>query len=158
MKVLVFAIASDRYGLPLQAVVRVLPALALKQIPLAPPFVAGLMDYHGQPVPVIDLSSLAGTAPEQLWLDSRIVLVDYPVGEGVHRLLGLLVEHVTGIETVDANALADPGIDGAPFLGEVAGRLQLVKVDDLLTPDVRALLFPRAGAPAAAAEPEGARA
>ncbi|MFL6710422.1 MAG: chemotaxis protein CheW [Massilia sp.] len=146
MKALVFSIGSDRYGLPLRSIARVLPVVALKQIPLAPAFVAGLMDLHGQPVPVIDLSRLAGIALTQIWLDSRIVLVDY-VADGLPaRPLGLLVEHVTGIETVLDAALSDPGIDGAPFLGAVAGSLQLVEVDELLAPDVRALLFPRDGA------------
>jgi chemotaxis-related protein WspB len=146
MKVLAFSIGPDRYGLRLRSIACVLPVVALKQIPLAPAFVAGLMDLHGAPVPVIDLSRLAGFTPEQLWFDSRIVLVDY----GPHQL-GLLAEHVIGIETLDDAALNDSGIDGAPFLGQVAagaaGMLQLVEVDQLLTPDVRALLFP-AGAPA----------
>jgi chemotaxis-related protein WspB len=146
MKVLVFAIGSDRYGLPLQAVARVLPVVALKQIPLAPAYVAGLMDLHGVPVPVLDISRLAGVPADQLWLDSRIVLVDYPLDDGSTRPLGLLVEHVTGIESIDAQTLADPGIEGAPFLGAVSAQLQLVEVNDLLAPDVRALLFARDGA------------
>jgi chemotaxis-related protein WspB len=75
MKVLVFSIGPDRYGLRLGAVERVLPALALKHLPLAPAFVAGLMDLHGEAVRVIDLSRLAGIEPEQVWFDTRIVLV-----------------------------------------------------------------------------------
>jgi chemotaxis-related protein WspB len=145
MKVLVFSIGPDRYGLRLGAIARVLPVVALKQLPLAPEFVAGLMDLHGEPVPVIDLSRLAGVIPEQVWFDSRIVLIDYPAGDGATRPLGLLAEHVIGIETIADGALADSGVDGAPFLGQVAGgpagMLQLVEPGELLTPDVRALLF-----------------
>lgn len=149
MKALVFSIGPDRYGMRLGAVNRVLPVVELRQVPLAPPFVAGLMDLHGEPVPVIDLSRLAGVIPEQLWFDTRIILVDYPAAGGAHRL-GLLAEHVIGIETLDAAALADSGVDGAPFLGQVgagaSGMLQLVDLDGLLTPEVRALLFQPAGA------------
>lgn len=150
MKVLVFSIGSDRYGLRLRAIARVLPVVELKQVPLAPAFVAGLMDLHGEPVPVIDLSRLAGVIPEQVWFDSRIILVDYPAGDGATRPLGLLAEHVIGIETLDDAAFADSGVDAAPFLGQVAGgeagMLQLVELDQLLTPEVRALLFQPAGA------------
>ena len=149
MKVLVFSIGPNRYCLRLSAIARVLPAVDLKHLPLAPGFVAGLMDLHGAPVPVIDLSRLAGFAPEQVWFDTRIILVDYPVG-ATARQLGLLAEHVIGIETLDETALADSGITAAPFLGQVApaasGMLQLVDVDQLLTPDVRALLFQDAAA------------
>ena len=42
MKLLVFHIGADRYGLRLRDVVRVLPLLELKQLPLAPDSVAGL--------------------------------------------------------------------------------------------------------------------
>lgn len=145
MKVLVFHIGPDRYGLPLADVARVLPAVALKQLPLAPPYVAGLMDLHGEPVPVIDLSRLAGLASGQPWFDTRIILVDYPLGGGTTAALGLLAEHVTGVELLDAAALRAPGIDSAAFLGQVAGgaagMLQLVRLEQLLGPEVRALLF-----------------
>ena len=144
MKVLVFTIGADRYGLALGAIARVLPAARLRQLPLAPSCVAGLMDLHGEPVPVIDLSRLAGVTPKAVWFDTRIILVDYRHGDGV-RPLGLMAEHVLGVETIDGGALADSGVAAAPFLGQVAatgaGMLQLVELDQLLAPEVRALLF-----------------
>jgi chemotaxis-related protein WspB len=144
MKALVFHIGPDRYGLRLGAVARVLPAMELKQVPLAPHWVAGLMDLHGQPVPVIDLSRLAGLAPQAPCFDSRIVVIDYPV-DGRIRALGLLAEHVIGIDSIADDAFADSGVQGAPFLGQVAGAgygmLQLVEPEQLLAPEVRALLF-----------------
>lgn len=145
MKVLVFHIGADRYALRLREIARVLPAAALKQLPLAPDYVAGLLDLHGAPVPVIDLSRLAGITPDTLWFDSRIILVDYAGDDGQLHPLGLLAEHVIGVETVDDALLADSGVAGAPFLGPVAsgagGLLQLVELHELLMPDVRALLF-----------------
>ena len=158
MKVLVFHIGPDRYALRLPLVARVLPAASLKAVPLAPGYVAGLLDLHGEPVPVIDLSRLCGVAPEQVWFDTRIILVHYLVhyqapdtGAGGWkdtsiRTLGLLAEHVIGIDTIDEGGLVDAGVAGAPFLGQVAGAegglLQLVELDQLLSPDVRAQLFP----------------
>lgn len=145
MKVLVFHIGADRYGLALAGIARVLPVVALKHLPLTPDYVAGLMDLHGEPVPVIDLSRLAGVTSEQIWFDTRIILVDYPLPGGASASLGLLAEHVTGIEALDPAALRESGVDSAPFLGQVAGSadgmLQLVRLDQLLTPEVRALLF-----------------
>lgn len=158
MKVLVFHIGPDRYALRLPLVARVLPAAALKAVPLAPDYVAGLLDLHGEAVPVIDLSRLSGIAPEQVWFDSRIILVDYVLDylpgrqPGAVRKLGLLAEHVTGIDSIADGALADSGIGGAPYLGQVAGTdsglLQLVELGELLPPDVRALLFQPQGVPA----------
>lgn len=148
MKALVFHIGVDRYALPLTVVARVLPAAALKSVPLAPHWVAGLLDLHGTPLPVIDVSRLAGLTPAQVWVDTRIVLVDYRLPDGGSRALGLLAERVTGIDTVDVAALTAPGVAGAPFLGRVAtsstGMLQLIELEQLLSDEVRALLFPAA--------------
>ena len=149
MKVLVFHIGTDRYALRLTDIARVLPAAALKALPQAPAWTAGLLDLHGTPVPVIDLARLAGVAPGPTCYDSRIVLLDYPVDGGT-RPLGLLAEQVVGIDTVARDHLGPGGVQGAPFLGEVAGTasgmLQLVDVERLLPPDVRDQLFQEAAA------------
>ncbi|MCC7646305.1 MULTISPECIES: chemotaxis protein CheW [unclassified Janthinobacterium] len=151
MKVLLFHIGRDRYGLPLARIVRVLPLLELKQLPLTPDYVAGLMDLHGTPVPVIDLSRLAGLPAAAAQFDTRIVVVDYraPGGETMHAL-GLLASQVRGIADIDPLQLEDSGVATVPFLGQVAsdadGIVQLVELEHLLPPDVRALLFQDAGA------------
>ncbi|MEX0141090.1 purine-binding chemotaxis protein CheW [Massilia sp. LMS1-1-1.1] len=151
MKVLLFHIGRDRYGLPLARIVRVLPLLELKQLPLTPDYVAGLMDLHGTPVPVIDLSRLAGLPAAAAQFDTRIVVVDYraPGGETMHAL-GLLASQVRGIADIDTLQLEDSGVATVPFLGQVAsdadGIVQLVELEHLLPPDVRALLFQDAGA------------
>ncbi|UUZ55451.1 chemotaxis protein CheW [Massilia sp. H-1] len=60
MKVLVFHIGDDRYGLPLAAIARVLRAgRAQAGAPGARLCGLSLMDLHGEPVPVLDLSRLA---------------------------------------------------------------------------------------------------
>ena len=145
MKVLVFHIGAGRYGLRLAGLNRVLPALALKTLPLTPAYVAGLLDLHGAPVPVIDLAQASGLAPSAPRFDTRIVVADYAAGDGSVRALGLLVERVQGVQEVDPALLADSGVRGAPFLGQVAsgagGMLQLVEVEHLLPAAVRALLF-----------------
>jgi chemotaxis-related protein WspB len=145
MKVLVFHIGRDRYGLRLGDIARVLPFLQLKRLPLAPEHVAGLMDFHGRPVPVIDLSCLAGHGAAQDYFDTRIVLIDYTLPGGGTELLGLLAEHVSGIQDVTADALSPSGVTAAPFLGRVAsdaeGLIQLVEPAQLLPDSLRAILF-----------------
>ena len=146
MKALVFHIGADRYGLPLRAVERVLPAMELKQLPEAPSFVAGVMDLHGEPVPVIDLTRLAGLDRGELMSETRILLVQYPAAG---RLLGLLADQVEGIQQVDDDSLRGAGVTGPAYLGDVAGQpqglLQLIEPGQLLDPQVRALLYPPVG-------------
>jgi chemotaxis-related protein WspB len=145
MKVLVFHLGSDRYGLPLQLVQRVLPLMALKALPLAAPAVAGLLNLHGDAVPVIDLARLSGGAPARAHFDTRIVLVDYRAPDGQVHPLGLMAEGVQGVQDVTPQALADSGVQAAPFLGQVAsdskGMLQLLELEQLLPEALRATLF-----------------
>ncbi|MET3134328.1 chemotaxis-related protein WspB [Oxalobacteraceae bacterium GrIS 1.11] len=150
MKALIFHIGPDRYGLRLRSVVRVLPLLELKQLPQAGDAVAGLLDFHGAPVPVIDLCRLAGAAPAPYHYDTRIVLVDYAPPDGTSHLLGLLAARVRGVQEVAEGGLAESGVTAAPFLGQVAGDadgiIQLIELEQLLPATLRAILFqPRDG-------------
>jgi chemotaxis-related protein WspB len=146
MKALIFHIGPDRYGLPLRQVRRVLPLLELKGIPLAPDSVAGLLNLHGAPMPVIDLSRISGAAPSRQHFDTRIVVADYTAPDGTVHALGLMAERVQGVQDVSQQDLAPSGVQAAPFLGRVAGdakgMVQLVEVNDLLPADLRARLFP----------------
>jgi chemotaxis-related protein WspB len=134
MKVLVFHIGVDRYGLRLAQIVRVLPLLELKSLPGAPASVAGLMDLHGVSVPVIEMSRLAGLPGAFEHFDTRIVIVEYRApGGAVHA----------------PSEFGASGVTAAPFLGQVAsdadGIIQLVELADLLPPALCAILFQPAG-------------
>ncbi|MTV39265.1 chemotaxis protein CheW [Duganella radicis] len=145
MKLLVFHIGADRYGLRLRDVVRVLPLVELKQLPLAPDMVAGLLDLHGASVPVIDLCRAAGLPSGEDHFDTRIIVADYVAPEGTHHQLGLRAERVQGVQEVREELLLDSGVQAAPFLGQVVsdghGMLQLVELTQLLPAELRALLF-----------------
>jgi chemotaxis-related protein WspB len=145
---LLFRLGKDRYALPATQVAEVLPMLEVKQIPLAPAAVRGAFDFRGRPVPLVDLSQMALGRPAAEQLSTRIVLVDYPDGRGGTRLLGLLAEQVTETLRLRPEEFRDTGVElsDAPWLGPVAsdpgGLVQRIDVAQLLTPDVRALLFP----------------
>ena len=148
MLFLLFRLGKDRYAIEASRVAEVLPMLEVKRIPQAPPAVRGAFDFRGTPVPLLDLTQLAlgRDAPEQL--STRIVLVHYPDESGRTRLLGLLAEHVTETLRRDPGEFRDAGVEvpDAPWLGKVAsdvgGLVQWVQVEQLLPPELRALLFP----------------
>lgn len=148
MKAMLFHIGRERYALPLAAVLRVLPVARLKALPGAPHYVPGLLDLHGEPVPVVDLSRLAGTPPDAVRYDTRILLVEVPA-LGRLRRLGLKAERVTGIAALGAAPLK-AGVVAAPWLGRVTpcadqsaagGMVQLIDPERLLAPEVERQLF-----------------
>lgn len=147
MQFLVFHLGKDRYGLSTRQLLRVLPLMALKHLPQAPDYVAGLMNYHGAPVPVIDLGMLACAASCSAHFDTRILLTDFCAGDGTRHLLGLIVERVIHLDDIDCGLFSDSGVSNpdARYLGKVVARggalLQLIELEHVLPAEVCALLF-----------------
>ncbi|NMZ36165.1 chemotaxis protein CheW [Pseudomonas proteolytica] len=145
---LVFHIGSERYALKATEVAEVLPRLPLKPIAHAPEWVAGIFAHRGNMVPVIDLSALTFGTPAQARTSTRLVLVNYsPEAWLESRWLGLILEQATDTLRCDPADFQPYGLDNrqARYLGPVRedeqGLTQWIGVADLLTAEVRALLF-----------------
>lgn len=142
-----FRMGNDRYALDALQIAEVLPLVGIKAIPQASSGVVGILDYHGAPVPLIDLSQLALGRPARQRLGTRIILANYPGRNGTYHLLGLLAERATEIMRRDPTDFVTSGVgnDTAPYLGPVAadaqGMIQWIKIDRLLPSTVRDQLF-----------------
>ncbi|RKE25494.1 chemotaxis-related protein WspB [Paraburkholderia sp. BL23I1N1] len=150
MLLILFTLDSERYVIDATQVERLMPLTPQsppKTIPGAPSWVAGVLDYEGTPLPVIDLPALALGRPAAQLMSTRVVLVRYPHA-GTVRLLALLLEGATRTIRLDADTFHDAGIDmpHARYLGPVAseagGLVQWIRVEHLLPDEVKALLFP----------------
>jgi chemotaxis-related protein WspB len=147
MLFLLFGLGTDRYALAADDVGEILPLVEIKALPGAPVAIAGLINYRGRPVPVIDLSALALGRPAQQRLSTRIVLSRYGTADGAARWLGLIVEQATGMMHRSATdfVAADVDNDATPYLGPVAsdphGLIQWVDPAKLLPPEIREMLF-----------------
>lgn len=152
MLFLIFRLGPERYALDANEIVEVLPCVALKTIPAAPAWVAGVFNYHGRTVPVIDLVALALGRPATDHVSTRTILVNYPAGDDA-QILGVIAEHANRTLRRAAADFGPSGIDtpAAPYLGRVAadagGLLQWIRIADLLPPEVRASLFAAEPAP-----------
>lgn len=153
-----FRAGAERYALSAEHLVEVIPRVALREVPLAPPGIAGLFTYRGRVTPVVDLTRVLTGAPCPDRLSSRILVVH--VGRGPHRrLVGLLAEGVT--EAFSDASIPQPGIavPGTPFLGAVLvrseGLVQLVEPSRLLPDGLVDSLLAAAAEPAAP-DPEAA--
>jgi|GEM_PF-1890857 len=95
-RTLIFRVGSERFGLPLVMVVEVFElASPLAPVPGAPGWIAGMINHHGQVVPVLQMSAFLDVAP--LKEGGQIVLVEL-FGES----LGLAVEQIEALEEVRA--------------------------------------------------------
>jgi chemotaxis-related protein WspB len=147
MLFLLFQLGADRYALEASRVVEVVPLLALKQLPQAPPGVAGIFNYRGRPVPAVDLSALTLGRPAGERLSTRIIIINYAGPSGANHLLGLIAERATDTLRKDIEAFVDPGVKlrSSPFLGPILmdanGAIQWVREQYLLPETVGKHLF-----------------
>ena len=147
MLFLLFHVDHDAYALEASAIEAVLPLVHAKRVPQAPAAVAGVIDYHGSAVPLVDVTALLLGRSSELRMSTRIVLVKYQGGELGGRLLGLLVERATDTFSCEPSAFSSTGLTlpDAPYLGPVTsgprGLVQWVTPDALLTPTVATLLY-----------------
>lgn len=149
---LALRIGGDQYVIDTAHVVEVIPLVRLKALPGAPHGTAGMLNYHGAPVPVVDLNQIATGSPTSRRLMTRIVVVRYAEddGEGHNgdgELLGLLVPEATDVLRVDPERFEPLGIasERAPYLGPVlptadGALLQRVTIAALLTHELRTAL------------------
>lgn len=106
-----FTIGKDRYLLEARNIIEVVPYVNLKRIPKAPPYVAGLLNYRGDTIPVIDICYLMGDKPCERKLSSRIALVNHKNDTGESICVGLLMEHMTETVRFNEDDFSDPGVN-----------------------------------------------
>jgi len=94
---LLFETGTGRFALDAGEVVEIIPFLTLKKIPAAAPSVAGVINYHSEAVPVLDLCILTEGVPCREVYSTRIILVRYPLDDGRRKLVGLVAEKVTDV-------------------------------------------------------------
>lgn len=146
---LLFRIDNERYALEAIEIAEVLPRLQLKPIAHTPDWVVGVFAHRGVMVPVIDLSALTFGRPAQPRTSTRLVLVHYrPDADRSSQLLGLILEQATDTLRCAPSEFKEYGLDNREtrYLGPVRedeqGLLQWIRVHDLLSDSVRALLYP----------------
>lgn len=147
MLLVVFTAGGNRYALPVKRVREITPVVVFREIPGAPPYVRGIMNYRGEVAPVIDLTVLLAGRPSRRLLSTRIIVTDHAGADGRPHALGLLAEQVTETAMAAPEAVKPPGIEmeSAPYLtGAILDRQGLVQVVDparVLPESLREALF-----------------
>jgi len=151
MLFLQFTVDNTRYVLATGAIIEVVPLAPLQKQPNAAAHIAGLMNYRGRSLPVIDISQLFAGRDSALRLSSRIVVVKLALSDGEVRNIGLLLEKATEILKLAEADFTEPGLENpqASYLGKVTmdeqGMLQLISPENILSLMDTEFLFPAPG-------------
>ncbi|MFN7974061.1 MAG: chemotaxis protein CheW [Acidobacteriota bacterium] len=142
MLVLTFQARGVAYALAARDVLEVIPRVALRPVPLAPPAITGLFAYRGTIAPCVDLGVLLGDGPCPDRFGSRIMVVALPGG----RRAGLLAAGVTDVEAIEGRPEVPVRVPAAPFLSGVVVQgermVELVDPRGLISEELWALLVP----------------
>jgi chemotaxis-related protein WspB len=119
---LLFKIENGRYALDIKQIVEIAPLVKLKKIPVAPDFVAGLMNYRGEGVPVIDLGKLIDDVPAKNNFSTRVIIVENPFKGHQDKYIGLIASTVTETIKTDLTKAPSTGVlmDKSLYKGDEA--------------------------------------
>jgi len=146
MLLLTFRVADDLYAVAASQVVEVVPRVGLRRIPHAPNYLAGLFNFRGKAVPVVDLGILLGMTECAEMLHTRVILASES-GRAHGPLLGLVAEHVSDVLFVEADQIVLPmgNLKQAPYLGDVVrtpkGLVQIINAWKVLPREIQDSLF-----------------
>ncbi len=101
---LVVRLGGGRYAVRATDVAEVLPVPTRTRVPGTPGWVAGVANWRGHVLPVVDLRPVLGLASSPLPSSARVVVVAVDDVE-----LGLLAEAVSGLMDVDDDLSVAPG-------------------------------------------------
>jgi chemotaxis-related protein WspB len=140
---LLFHLGKRQYAIPVSELIEVTPQVRLQTIVQAPDYVAGLFNYRGQHVSVIDLGRVLKHQARRDSFTTRTILVEFPLARGGKRRLGLLAEQVTETIEIDPGAFRPTGLhlSDAPYLSQAAhcdaDVIQQISTADLLPESVQ---------------------
>lgn len=137
-----FNVGANRYIIDAAPILSILPLLKTHKMPGVPSYMAGFINYQGQTIPVVDISSLLAGKKSKPRLSTRIVLIDYR-HNARPRPLGFIAEQATEVVKL-ADADFGPTIiasETMPYLGPLAndteGMLQKIDIFGLIELKVR---------------------
>lgn len=147
MLLILFQIGGHHYGLKTDNVVEIIPAIPLRPLPGTTKYLAGIFDYRGEIVPVIDISNLTIKQPAKIRLSTRIILFKFDFEGEQSHIVGLMAENMTDTLEVDPSQIQDTGISAsdAPHLGPIIEYedkfIQCVDIDKLISTEIQKKLF-----------------
>ena len=135
MLMLIFHASKDKYCCSCDHVVQIIPKVTLKIVPHLSQKVAGMLNYAGKSIPVIDFSVLMGGDPCKNSMHTRIIILNNPNLKSSVDTLAILAEKVIETKELDVNQFIESGlkVEDASYLDGIFNKngesIQQILVD-----------------------------
>lgn len=138
MLMLLFHVGEERFACDCEYITEVIPRVPLRAISHTSEGVTGILNYAGQPVPVLDFSQLCAGRESSEHLSTRIILFSRTTKDkDEQQTLGMMAERVTNTLHKKKSDFSNSGVKyrDASYLGGVnndqSGIIHEVLVDEL---------------------------
>ena len=143
---LLFYAGDNLYAIDSAHVVEVIPMVLPRKVDHVPNYVAGVFNYRGNLVPIIDLSRLLHGTDCRPRFSTRVIMVHHPANDGKGQQLGLMAERVTEtLNRPDLDSKKASHVSDVPYLGDLfmdeKGMIQQIHWQHLVSDDPSASLF-----------------
>ena len=119
-----FRLGREHFGLPVKHVREVLDYEEITPLPLCPAYVRGVLKVRDEAVPVIDLRTRFGMPTADSSLQTRIIIMEFPL-EGRVCIVGGLADAVQAvIELEEAQISPSPAVGSQWKAGLIEGVTQ----------------------------------
>lgn len=106
MLMLIFFVENDCFCCSCDSILEIIPKVPLKSIPQKPNYFAGLLNYAGDSVPIVDLSMLIAGHPCSSKMHTRIILFKIPFDSTV-KILGIMAEKIIETRDIDPDLFTE---------------------------------------------------
>ena len=136
MLLLLFHIHEDQYAIDTAPIIEIMPVVELRKVRSTTAPIAGMFNYRGNILPVIDLCRLIGDTECPICYSSRLIIIDATKDLVNNHCstsqFGLLAEQVTETLKVDDGQFkTTQSVGDAPYLGKLLigemGMLQMIR-------------------------------
>lgn len=133
-KIVHFCLDQLRYALPVSDVLTIERAVSITPVSKAPASVAGVINFHGDIIPVFDLRKLFGLPAREVRLEDRFI-----IAHTSQRLVALVADSVAGVCDHDGRDTSTANAGGSKHLSGIVtkdhGTVLLADLESILSPD-----------------------
>ncbi len=127
-KYMAFKLANEEYGLEILRVREIIGLMDITRVPRTSEFVRGVINLRGKVIPVVDLRLQFGMARAEATDQTVIIVVQY-AHDGKNLTMGILVDEVLEVLTVESDQIEPPPNFGPASL-DTSFILGVGKADD----------------------------
>ena len=107
MKVILFTLADEHYGVEVDKVRTIERMMPLTRVPKTPPFVKGVINLRGVVIPVIDLRGRFNL-PESDYTDNTRIIIVAVKDASKQMEVGLIVDSANDVIDIDSDRIEEP--------------------------------------------------